>query len=97
VPASELGQQYGGFLPRCKEQHGRTDHQALKSCVMQACTSVFEARGLTELAAGCRWYVDWMQVADNPALMYKEVACPAELLNKGGVRRQGAPANACVR
>ena len=95
VPASELGGQYGGFLQRCKEQVSRTDHAALKSCVMQSCMNIFETRGLTELAAGCRWFVDWFEVADNPAISYKEVSCPEELGGKG-VRRPGGPGNSCL-
>jgi hypothetical protein len=96
VPASELGAQYGGLLASCKQQSNASDHNALKTCVMQKCTSVFEARGLTELAAGCRWYVDWFEVADNPALKYTEIACPAELTGKG-LRRSGSPSAACLR
>jgi hypothetical protein len=96
VPAGDLGEQYGGFLPTCKQQVGRTDHAALKSCVMQSCMNVFEAHGLTELAAGCRWFVDWFEVADNPSVKYKEVACPSELSGKG-IRRTDSPGNACVR
>jgi len=96
VPASELGGTYGGFLQQCKQEKGRTDHAALKSCVMQSCMNVFEARGLNELAAGCQWFVDWLQVADNPAVAYKEVACPSELANKG-VKRTGPAGNACLR
>jgi hypothetical protein len=95
VPASELGQQYGGFLATCKSASGN-DHQALKNCVMQKCTSVFESRGLTELAAGCRWYVEWFEAADNPSLKYAEVPCPAELMNKG-IRKAGAASNSCWR
>jgi hypothetical protein len=96
VPASELGSTYGGFLAQCKQEKGRTDHAALKSCVMQSCMNVFEARGLKELAAGCQWFVDWFQVADNPSVSYKEVACPSELNNKG-VKRTSPPGNACLR
>ncbi len=96
VPASELGQTYGGFLATCKQQGNASDHSALKSCVMQKCTSVFESRGLTELFEGCKWFVDWFQAADNPALRYAEVACPSELTNRG-VRRSGASAGACLR
>jgi hypothetical protein len=58
--------------------------------------NVFEAHNLSELAAGCEWFVDWFEVADNPAVKYKEVACPAELANKG-VRRSGGVSNACLR
>ena len=63
---------------------------------MQSCMNVFEAKGLTELAAGCKWFVDWFQVADNPNLDYKEVACPAELNGKG-ITRNGSPTNMCLR
>jgi hypothetical protein len=96
VPSSELGAQYGGLLTTCKQQGNASDHQALKNCVMQKCTSVFEARGLTELAAGCRWYADWFEAADNPALKYAEIACPAELTGKG-LRRMGGGSSSCLR
>ncbi|HKU39894.1 MAG TPA: hypothetical protein VJR89_17160 [Polyangiales bacterium] len=95
VASSQLGQTYGGFLATCKSQANASDHNALKSCVMQKCTSVFESKGLTELMAGCKWFVDWFEVADNPALKYQEVACPNELMNKG-VRRNASPSNACL-
>ena len=93
VSNSELGVQYGGFLAACKQQ-GARDHASVKSCVMQRCTSVFGSRGLTELEAGCRWFVEWFQAADNPALLYKEVACPQELKSRGMNRSTNA-SNAC--
>jgi hypothetical protein len=93
VNSSELGAQYGGFLATCK-QEGARDLAAIKSCVMQRCSSVFGSRGLSELEAGCRWFVDWYQAADNPALVYKEVACPAELKGKG-MNRSGGGSNSC--
>jgi hypothetical protein len=96
VARADLGETYGGFLPVCKTQHGRTDHAALKSCVMQSCMNVFTAHNLTELAAGCEFFVDWFEVADNPSVKYKEVTCPAELANKG-VKRSGSPGDACLR
>ena len=94
--SSELGATYGGFLTTCKQQVSATDHQALKTCVMQRCSSVLEAEGLTELAAACKWFVDWFQVADNPALKYAEVPCPAELMNRG-MRRGDSGGGACLR
>lgn len=94
VTSADLGPTYGGFLAKCKAQSN--DHSALKSCVMQSCMNVFEAHNLTELAAGCKWFVDWYQVADNPALKYKEVACPSDLMNRG-VRRTSAPGGGCLR
>jgi hypothetical protein len=84
VSASELGAQYGGFLSACQTGGG---YAAAKSCVASRCSSVFGSRGLTELAAGCSWFVDWFQAADNPSLVYKEVACPQEITNKSGMVR----------
>jgi hypothetical protein len=94
--ASQLGATYGGFLAACKQQVSATDHQALKNCVKQRCTSVFADKGLSELDAGCRWFVDWFQVADNPSLKYAEVACPEQLMNRG-IRRAGGGGGSCLR
>ena len=96
VQRADLGEQYGGFLLKCQRQADRKNHAAIKSCVMQSCMNVFEAHGLTELAAGCKWFIDWFQVADNPTMQYKEVACPAELNNKG-ISRNAAPTNMCLK
>jgi hypothetical protein len=93
ISTAELGAQYGGLLTRCKEQVGGADHQAIKSCMSQRCTSVFESRGLSELAAGCRWFVEWFEAADNPALVYKEIPCPQELTS-GGMNRNSSNVNA---
>lgn len=95
LSASDLGAQYGGFLATCKQQLGGNGAglSALKSCVAQKCTSVFASRS-AELAAGCRWFVDWFQVADNPALKFREVRCPAELTARSGMSR-GDVANSC--
>jgi hypothetical protein len=88
VSSSELGAQYGGFLSKCKQQHGYgASLDTYKSCVAHQCTSVFGSRGLKDLEAGCHWFVDWFQAADNPALKYKEVACPAALTSESGMNR----------
>jgi hypothetical protein len=88
VSNDELGAQYGGFLTKCKQGLGHSASLSdYKSCVAEQCTNVFERRGLTDLAAGCRWYVDWFQAADNPSLKYKEVPCPAELTSESGMNR----------
>lgn len=94
VGSGELGATYGGFLASCKQQMGAGNHAGLKSCVMQRCTSVFGARGLSKLEAGCRWFVEWFQAADNPALVYKEVACPQELKSRG-MNRNTSGGSAC--
>lgn len=88
VSNSELGAQYGGFLAACKQQLGYSASLSqYKACVTNRCNSVFGSRGLTQLQQACLWYVDWFQVADNPSLKYKEVACPAELTSRSGMNR----------
>lgn len=95
VSESELGARYGGFLTTCREQGG--SHEQVKSCVLNSCQLVFGARGLTELQAGCEWFVEWFEAADNPNLRYREVACPAELSGASGMDRSslGDVANSC--
>jgi hypothetical protein len=39
------------------------------------------------LQAGCYWRFDWFQDADNPAVTYKQVTCPAALTEKTGCVR----------
>lgn len=86
VATPELGATYGGFMTYCQQQVGG-DHQKLKDCVLSRCAAVFDDPGLAELAAGCQWYVQWYEVADNPNLHYQEVACPAELVARSGIDR----------
>ena len=62
---------------------------------MEKCNNVFGAKGLTDLEAGCKWFVDWFQVADNPALQYAEVACPEAIMGKG--IRRGGGGGSCLR
>lgn len=86
VDVSELGATYGGFMTYCQEQVGE-DHTMLKECVLGRCAAVFVGPELAELAAGCEWYVDWYEVADNPNLRYQEVNCPGPLVAKTGIDR----------
>ncbi len=86
VATPELGATYGGFMTYCQQQVG-TDHAKLKECVLSRCAAVFDEPALAELAAGCQWYVDWYEVADNPNLRFQEVACPAELVARSGIDR----------
>lgn len=39
------------------------------------------------LKPGCYWRFDWFQNADNPAVTFKQVACPAALTAKSGCVR----------
>jgi hypothetical protein len=86
VSNTELGAQYGGFLPGCKSG----DLNATKSCMLQKCQSVFGSRGLTELMSGCEWFVNWFQTADNPGIQYKEVQCPSAITNRSGMNRSNS-------
>jgi hypothetical protein len=88
VSNTELGAQYGGFLAACKQELGYNASLAqYKSCLTQRCNNVFGSRGLTTLQNGCLWYADWFEAADNPALKFKEVACPADLRSASGMDR----------
>jgi hypothetical protein len=37
-----------------------------------------------KLKAGCYWRFDWFMGADNPAVTFKQVSCPAEISGKSG-------------
>ena len=77
-----VGETYGGFLAKCHTDLGYNKNMNVyKACVRDMCTNLFGVAGREDLMAGCNWYIDWMNVADNPELTYKEVSCPAELIN----------------
>jgi len=84
--SDELGAQYGGILTACRETFG--DHSAYSACVRERCQSLFRSPGLTELRAGCEWFVDWYGAADNPNVDYFEVACPDAIIAVSGVDRR---------
>ncbi|MBN2528150.1 MAG: hypothetical protein JXR76_17290 [Deltaproteobacteria bacterium] len=83
----QLGEQYGGFLKSCQLKYGTDDVSVLKSCVADYCDTVFGTNGLTELHAGCEWFLTWYDIADNPEVLFKEVVCPAELIEMTGMNR----------
>jgi hypothetical protein len=85
VQTQELGATYGGFMTFCQQQGG--DHEQVKQCVLGRCAAVFDDPGLAELAAGCEWYVNWYEAADNPNLKYQEVACPPAIVAISGIDR----------
>lgn len=88
IPSSELGAQYGGLLAACKQELGwNASLDQYKNCLTQRCNSVFGSRGLTTMQEGCLWYANWFEAADNPALKYKEVACPEQLTARSGMDR----------
>jgi hypothetical protein len=88
VNSSELGAQYGGLLTACTSTYGEdAQRSVLQSCVMNKCNSIFAASGRADLLAGCKWFVDWFGVENNPVLKYQEVACPAAISAKSGMYR----------
>lgn len=88
--SSKLGAQYGGFLSRCQNEVGYDNHEALKECVMDTCDEIFGDSKFPRLHDGCKWFVDWFNVADNPNLSYEEVECPAALVAVSGMMRPGS-------
>ena len=87
---SQLGAQYGGFLSACQAEVGASDHEAVKTCVRNRCQAVFNNDTFSDadLLAGCEWFVDWYNAADNPNLNYREVECPQAIIDLSGVDRR---------
>ena len=83
---SRLGAQYGGFLTACRAEGG--SHDDVRACVRARCAEVFADARFAELRAGCEWFVDWYQAADNPNLDYSEVECPPDLIALSGLDRR---------
>jgi hypothetical protein len=64
---SDLGAQYGGFLTECTGTHAQR-----KDCVRQECNKIPAGQA----REGCLWFVDWLQIADNPKFTSQVVNCP---------------------
>jgi hypothetical protein len=75
---SDLGAQYGGFLAGCNGD---------KNCVKNKCMQVFN--GKPELMAGCDWFLNWFNAADNPNFTFKQIACPQSILEHSGLGDPG--------
>ena len=86
VSDAALGAQYGGLLTACRAAGGT--HDTVRSCVRERCNTLFAAPQFADLRAGCDWFVDWFQAADNPNLHYAEVACPEAIVSRSGVDRR---------
>jgi hypothetical protein len=87
ISKSELGAQYGGLLSACQEEYGYQDLAALKNCLRAKNDALFRSRGLTQMAQGLDWFIDWYEAADNPNIITKEVPCPPELETISGMQR----------
>jgi hypothetical protein len=77
VSKSQLGEQYGGLLSACEKEESYNSAK-YKSCLTTKC-SIFTNQTLKD---GCLFYANWMEAANNPTMIYKEIACPDYLLNK---------------
>lgn len=67
---NDLGSQYGGFLTTCTEMHN--GFEARKACVREGCMKI-PAGPARE---GCLWFVDWLEIADNPRFTSQQTDCP---------------------
>jgi len=82
-----LGAKYGGLLSACMSSvpAAATNLDARKACVHARCESLFGGRAeLASTLAGCRWFADWFEAADNPQMLWKPVACPAAFVALSG-------------
>ena len=70
----DLGVTYGGLLSECNND---------AACMTGKCQSVFGSKAT--LLAGCNWFTGWFSSADNPAVIYKQVSCPAQITAKSGI------------
>ena len=86
----QLGAQYGGFLTACRQDSSNNTHSKIKACVKSRCQVVFNNSQFSDadLLAGCNWFVDWFEAADNPNLKYTEVECPQAIIDRSGVDRR---------
>ncbi len=65
---NDLGAQFGGFLAECSSN----SFEERKACVRQGCMKI-PAGGARD---GCLWFVDWLQIADNPKFTSQPTDCP---------------------
>ena len=70
VSSEALGPPAGGFLSGCAG-----DHAEKKECVHQKC----DLLPAGDARDGCLWFVNWLQVADNPNFRYEPIDCPADI------------------
>ena len=70
----DIGAGSGGMLTTCKDD---------KACVQQKCQAAFGDKPL--LLAGCNWVTGWFSAAENPQILYKQIACPSEITAKSGI------------
>jgi hypothetical protein len=75
---SGFGLSSGGFLEECK---------GVAACIKDKCGS-FGGVSPT-MKAGCTWYADWLNAADNSVVYFKLVTCPSQITARSGVTLDG--------
>jgi hypothetical protein len=78
LSTSQLGTTYGGFLSTCEGQS--SNYATQESCVKSMCSALPSG-----VQAGCDWLVDWYLAADNPDVVYQQVACPSAIAQISGI------------
>jgi hypothetical protein len=80
-----MGEQYGGLLEACEKESGY-NASSYQNCLKNKCNSVFSggnnATAIAKLNEGCLWLANWMQAAGNPNVLYKQVDCPQDLIDR---------------
>jgi hypothetical protein len=71
---SNWGERYGGFALRCQYD---------PNCTRNMCNEAFSNYPM--MLDGCLWYVEWMNTADNPNVLYAPVQCPQAIRDVSGM------------
>jgi hypothetical protein len=82
--SGNLGERYGGFFLECRNQNNG-NHEGAKSCARDKCNSVFGGADQGDLLAGCLFWLDWANMADNPNFKYGQVECPDAISETSGM------------
>ncbi len=88
ISKSALGEQSGGLLASLGNP---TSLPSAQTQLKGKCSEVFGKSGLEWLKAGCDFYADWLMAANNPTMTYKEVSCPAVLVDRYQKAATGNP------
>lgn len=75
----------GIFTGGCPAQYGGTFNYGAQYGGIQSIEQC--AQLPVPQQAGCRFRFEWFKNADNPAVSFKQIACPVELVNISGCRR----------
>jgi Glycosyl hydrolase family 45 len=73
----DFGVTYGGFYSGDPQNAKCNDgtHAQKKACVKALCGQLPAG----DARDGCNWWVDWLELADNPKFRFKETQCPNDI------------------